>query len=204
VQGHDSRKVRAYRVGYFGASHQGIDVAEGTLWGAHLAAACDRSVIDRDRLPYLRQAILESMRVLPPFWGSRREAAADCEVAGVPIQRGSWVMVSQWLAHHDPRHYDGSAHGLPGALERCRQGHSARTRPLPVRPWSTCLYRHGLCDERDHLDRRNGGPALPFFPGPGPTGSHAPVVYASSQARHSAIGRKTGAMRKGTACRGGS
>ena len=42
MQGHNSRKVPAYRVGYFEASHQGIDVAEGTLWGAHLAAACDR------------------------------------------------------------------------------------------------------------------------------------------------------------------
>ena len=61
---------------------------------------------DPQRLPLTRRALLETMRLYPPFWGTWREAAAGCEIGGVAIERGTRVMVSQWLAHHDARHYD--------------------------------------------------------------------------------------------------
>jgi cytochrome P450 len=61
---------------------------------------------DLARLPYLDQVIKESMRIRPPVWITSREPIEDVEIGGHWVKKGSFVGVSPWTMHHDPRFYD--------------------------------------------------------------------------------------------------
>lgn len=56
-----------------------------------------------DRLPYTRAVVSESMRVRPPAWIFGREAARDVVLGGVPLRRGTTLLVSMYYLHRDPR-----------------------------------------------------------------------------------------------------
>ncbi len=60
---------------------------------------------DTDRLPYARMVLSESMRMYPPAWTISREALQDYPAAGLIIPKGSVVIMSQWVSHHDPRYF---------------------------------------------------------------------------------------------------
>jgi len=60
-------------------------------------------VEDVPKLEYTRAVIAESMRLYPPAWTMGRKAIATHTIAGHIIDPGSLVIVSQWIAHHDPR-----------------------------------------------------------------------------------------------------
>jgi cytochrome P450 len=66
-----------------------------------------------ERLCYTRAVVLESMRVYPPVWGINRVAVRDCEIGGHLFPRGTSVIMSQWVIHHDPRFYDQPSVFLP-------------------------------------------------------------------------------------------
>jgi cytochrome P450 len=61
------------------------------------------SVDDVPRLEYTRAVIAESMRMYPPVWTMGRKAIERHTIDGHVIEPGSLVIVSQWIAHHDPR-----------------------------------------------------------------------------------------------------
>ena len=60
-------------------------------------------VEDVPRLEYTRAVVAESMRLYPPAWTMGRRAIERHTIAGHSIEPGSLVIVSQWIAHHDPR-----------------------------------------------------------------------------------------------------
>jgi len=60
---------------------------------------------DAGQLPYTRQVLAESMRCYPPAWGVGRRAMEDVEIGGYTIPRGTIVLVSQYLLHHDARFF---------------------------------------------------------------------------------------------------
>ena len=60
---------------------------------------------DLPKLRYSEAVIKESMRLYPPAWGVGREAIQACEIAGYPIQRGTSIIMSQWVKHRDPRYF---------------------------------------------------------------------------------------------------
>jgi cytochrome P450 len=45
------------------------------------------------------------MRLYPPVWFISREAAADCEIGGFHIPRGSEIAMSQWIMHRSERYF---------------------------------------------------------------------------------------------------
>ncbi|HET8526198.1 MAG TPA: cytochrome P450 [Actinomycetota bacterium] len=61
------------------------------------------SVGDLPMLPYTQGVISESIRLRPPAWAIGRTAVAGHQANGYAIDRGSIVVVSPWLLHHDPR-----------------------------------------------------------------------------------------------------
>ncbi len=63
------------------------------------------TVADLERLTYTRQVLAESMRMYPPAWKIDRRAVEDCEIGGYQVPAGSYVVMSQWVIHHDPRYY---------------------------------------------------------------------------------------------------
>ncbi len=61
------------------------------------------SVDDVPKLEYARAVIAESMRLYPPAWTMGRRAIERHTIAGHTIEPGALVIMSQWIAHHDPR-----------------------------------------------------------------------------------------------------
>jgi len=60
---------------------------------------------DVARLPYTRMVLAEAMRCYPPAWVIARQAREDTDVGGLRLPAGTLVLMSQWVTHHDPRHY---------------------------------------------------------------------------------------------------
>lgn len=58
---------------------------------------------DLPRLPYTAGVIHESLRLFPPAWVISRSVIADDEIGSYPIRAGSYIFVSPYLVHRDPR-----------------------------------------------------------------------------------------------------
>ncbi|HEX4900729.1 MAG TPA: cytochrome P450, partial [Pyrinomonadaceae bacterium] len=56
-------------------------------------------------LPYTEKVLLESMRMFPPAWALGRMALNDCEIGGYLVPKGSLVLMSQYVMHHDSRYF---------------------------------------------------------------------------------------------------
>jgi cytochrome P450 len=63
------------------------------------------SMTDVPRLRYTEMVLSESMRLYPPAWALQRTALNDCEIGGYMIPRGSQVLMSQYVMHHDSRYF---------------------------------------------------------------------------------------------------
>lgn len=57
---------------------------------------------DLAQLPYLDWVISESMRLYPPAWMQLRAVVQECELDGVRLQKGTVVILSQWVIHRSP------------------------------------------------------------------------------------------------------
>lgn len=64
------------------------------------------TLADLPRMPYLEMVIKESMRMYPPAWTVSREAQADFELGGYTIPKGSIIMMSMYILHHDAHYWD--------------------------------------------------------------------------------------------------
>jgi cytochrome P450 len=60
---------------------------------------------DVDRLAFTRRVVSESMRLYPPAWLMTRRPVEDFPLAGFVLPAGSYVHVSQYLMHRDPRYF---------------------------------------------------------------------------------------------------
>jgi len=60
---------------------------------------------DCDRLPYTRMVFAESMRLYPPVWLLTRRAVGDVKINGFVIRSGSYVHLSPFVMHRDPRYF---------------------------------------------------------------------------------------------------
>jgi cytochrome P450 len=73
-----------------------------------VAALGDRAPTfdDLADLPFAAGVIRESLRLYPPVWmfGPRR-ALSSCEIAGVPVRRGSLLVVSPWATQRHPEFF---------------------------------------------------------------------------------------------------
>ncbi|MEV7416156.1 cytochrome P450 [Streptomyces sp. NPDC089919] len=61
---------------------------------------------DVERLPWTQQVVDESLRLYPPIWIYPRDAVADDELAGFHIPAGSSVLLSPFVSHRNPRHWE--------------------------------------------------------------------------------------------------
>ena len=74
---------------------------------------------DVPKLEYTTKVFTESMRLYPPAWILVREALRDCEIGGYNIPKGSDLVISQYVNHHDPRFFPDPEKFDP---ERCSAG----------------------------------------------------------------------------------
>jgi cytochrome P450 len=61
------------------------------------------TVEDVPKLEFTRMIVAESMRLYPPAWTIGRLVKERHTIGGHAIEPGALVIVSQWVAHHDPR-----------------------------------------------------------------------------------------------------
>ncbi|MCC6277814.1 MAG: cytochrome P450 [Oligoflexia bacterium] len=66
----------------------------------------DPELADLARLTYLRQVIMESMRLYPPAWSMGREATEEIKLRDYVIPKGSQIGIVQWAMHRDARYFD--------------------------------------------------------------------------------------------------
>ncbi|KIG13668.1 cytochrome P450 [Enhygromyxa salina] len=113
------RQLRDEVVTMLIAGHETTAVALGwTLWllsqhpdlRAKMIQAIDAAIGDRPptaadlpKLGYVKQVVLESMRLIPPVWAVARNCAnADTLGPGYPVEPGIRVMHMVWLTHRHP------------------------------------------------------------------------------------------------------
>lgn len=60
---------------------------------------------DVQQLPYCNAVIKESLRSYPVAWITQRIAMEDVEISGYTIPKGTFIFLSPWIVHHDPRWY---------------------------------------------------------------------------------------------------
>jgi cytochrome P450 len=58
---------------------------------------------DLERLVQTDRVLKESMRLVPPVWVIARSAMEDDVIGGYRIPKDTWIFVSPYLTHHDPR-----------------------------------------------------------------------------------------------------
>lgn len=66
----------------------------------------DPTFADLPRLRYTDMVVKEAMRLYSPVWAMARVANTDCEIGEYPIQKGSIIIMSQWVMHRNSRYYD--------------------------------------------------------------------------------------------------
>jgi cytochrome P450 len=57
------------------------------------------------KLEYTEKVFRESMRLYPPVWTIARQAINDYKIDKYVLPAGSIILMSQYVMHHDPRHY---------------------------------------------------------------------------------------------------
>ncbi len=138
----DADKVRNQVLTLLLAGHE--TTANALAFACHLLAADDlvqdvvaqevlsvcgvggeATVDDLERLPSVRAAIAEALRLYPPSWAMGRESVRPTEVAGVRLPAGAVVIVSQWVVHRDARWWPEPEHFDP---RRFLDGDAGRTR----------------------------------------------------------------------------
>ncbi len=63
------------------------------------------SAADLERLPYARQVLDESQRLFPAVWLFARKARAADVLDGYAIPADSFVLISPWVSHRNPRYW---------------------------------------------------------------------------------------------------
>jgi cytochrome P450 len=117
----DDRQIRDEAMTFFLAGHE--TTALTLTWTFYLlsrnpeAAAKLREELDRvlaGRVPVMadlpalvwtESVVKESMRLYPPAWATGRIAAADFELGGYTIPKGSMVIVSPWVMQRQERFF---------------------------------------------------------------------------------------------------
>jgi Cytochrome P450 len=115
------QKIRDQILTFFLAGHETI--ASALTWTWYLLAAnpdvteklhCELNKVLNGRLPtvsdleslsYAKMVFAESLRIYPPVWIIGRCALRDVNMNGRIIPKGSYVHVSQFLMHRDPRYF---------------------------------------------------------------------------------------------------
>lgn len=105
IAGHDTTSAALAWFWYLLAQHPKI---EGRLLAEIDAVLAGRlpTFADVRRLKFTEMVVKESMRLYPVsafFFG--REALEDVELGGYTIPRGSWLLISPYILHHDPRYF---------------------------------------------------------------------------------------------------
>lgn len=105
LAGHETTAVTLSWTWYLLARNPGVEeklLAElDAVLGGRLPTAADMP-----RLVYCERVIREAMRLFPPAYTIGRQAKEAVEIDGCLIPKGTNILMSQWIVHHDPRWFE--------------------------------------------------------------------------------------------------
>lgn len=105
LAGHETTALTLAWTWWLLAQHSEVEARLVEEWRTVLSGRSPTSQ-DVPQLRYTESVIMESMRLYPPAYLIGREAAADVELGGYRLRRGTTVFLSQWVTHRDPRFWD--------------------------------------------------------------------------------------------------
>lgn len=68
---------------------------------------------DLPALAYADAIIKEALRLYPPTWGLARRVTKAVQIGDYSFKEGSFVVISPWLMHRDPRYFERPTEFLP-------------------------------------------------------------------------------------------
>lgn len=81
---------------------------------AELKDGKEPSIEDKEKLSYTCAVVLETLRLgSPTAFGVPREAAADLQIDGYAIPKGTTIMLNFWGLHHDPKNWENPSEFRP-------------------------------------------------------------------------------------------
>jgi len=86
---------------------------------------------DLPRLVQTRAVITETLRHSPPGWLFTRVTTRDTKLAGQRLPKGSMVLYSPYLLHHDPASFPDPGRFLPGRWLPAQEPAGSRTALIP-------------------------------------------------------------------------
>lgn len=86
---------------------------------------------DAQLLPYCNAVIKEALRMYPVAWVTRRMALEDVEIRGFHIEKGTFVFLSPWILHHDPRWFEQPEQFMPERWLKDKAEQPAREAYIP-------------------------------------------------------------------------
>lgn len=116
--GMDDKQVRDEIMTLFGAGHETTAKALSWAWyvlgeypdvAAKLRAELDSvlagrrpTIEDLPKLLYLDQFVKEVLRLYPPAWVVTRDTIDDVTIAGVPVKKGTPIIINIYASHRNP------------------------------------------------------------------------------------------------------
>jgi cytochrome P450 len=98
---------------------------------------------DLERLPYCLQVYKEALRLYPPAPMTRREVLSDVEIDGYPISKGTTVIISPWVMHHNAEYYPEPERFDPERFSHAREKDIPRHAFIPFGTGPrTCIGNH--------------------------------------------------------------
>jgi len=105
LAGHETTALALSWTVYLLGQHRDTEVqVAGEI--AEVVGSRAATVEDLPRLRFTDQVVTEAMRLYPPAWAIGREAVEDCEIGGYPVPAGTTILISPWVIHRDPIHFD--------------------------------------------------------------------------------------------------
>ncbi len=87
--------------------------SEDTLPTGRVSALRPPTIDDLPNLKYTEAVLAESMRLFPPAWAIGRIALEDHQFGGYLVPKGALVLVSPFVAGHDPRFWENADQFIP-------------------------------------------------------------------------------------------
>ncbi len=122
IAGHETSANALTWAWYFLAQHPDVEAKLQAELDATLAGRTPTPA-DLTALPYVGMVVRETLRLYSPAWNQTREVLADVQFGEYTIPKGSTLIISPYIVHHNPAYFDEPEAFRP---ERFAEGYEKR------------------------------------------------------------------------------
>ena len=179
LAGHETTALALTWTWYLLSQHPTIEAS----LHAELDAVLDGrlpTIEDLSQLTYTRNVFTEVLRLYPPAWLMTRRALAPYQAGAYTLPAGTFILISPYLTHHDPRFFPNPEAFEPQRWETKRHDEHTKIRIFPLRRRPTTVYWRRLCLDGRHSTPGHPSAAVAPAPGAGSSGSITSSCHPST------------------------